>query len=771
MVETAETAIGKGGLAGASGLAARLRAAFLEHLAQAFETEIALRRLFLWLPVAAGAGVISYFYADREPWLWLIAPATLALGGLAWLARERRATFFVLCGLCAFFAGELSAAWRSARVAAPVIDRVRIATVEGVIEQMDFRRAGARFILRVASASGLAPEETPYRVRLSLRRTPPFEAGAYVRLKARLLPPARASLPGGYDFAKDAWFARLGAVGSALGRIELIDPPAPPGPMLAAMAAIDRGRNALARRIDAIVGGDAGAIAAAMVTGKRDFLSEPAKDVIREAGIFHIITISGVQMTLVAAIFFVGVRRLLALNASLALRYPIKKWAAAAAMAGAVFYDVATGSRVGTERALFMTLIMLGAVLMDRQALTMRNLALAALIVILIEPEAIMGASFQLSFAAVAALVAVYEARMAAKDRELDQHDLLLARPVEGARKRLVLEFAQRQLRQGPVGVLFATFCATSATASFMAYNFHELSPYVLIGNPLTLTVIEIFAVPGALLGALLYPLGLDPWIWRYVGLGIDAVMWAARIVGDLPGATVHLPVFAPWAIVFLSLALVSAVLWRSALLRATAIPLAAIGLFGAAAGPSFDMAVAAPGDAVALRAPDGRLAVIGLRPSLFSSEQWLRADADGRAAAQALRKTGCDRQGCVGRLPDGRAVALVLDRQAFAEDCERADIIVTPLFAPFGCAARLIIDREKLRQTGALTLSFTGERVEMRAARAADEDRPWSRAPKRRWGRAAPAPPRQDEAQDNPQEAQLEPAFDAEAEDASPLD
>ena len=142
--------------------------------------------------------------------------------------------------------------------------------------------------------------------------------------------------------------------------------------------AIDRGRNALARRIDAIVGGDLGAIAAAMVTGKRDLLSGEAKEVIREAGIFHIITISGVQMTLVAAIFFVGLRRILALSETLALAYPIKKWAAAFAIAGAVFYDLATGSRVGTERALFMTVIMLTSVLLDRQALTMRNLAIAA---------------------------------------------------------------------------------------------------------------------------------------------------------------------------------------------------------------------------------------------------------------------------------------------------------------------------------------------------------------------------------------------------------
>ena len=150
-----------------------------------------------------------------------------------------------------------------------------------------------------------------------------------------------------------------------------------------------------------------------MVTGKRDFLSNDAKDLIREAGIFHIITISGVQMTLVAGIFFVVTRRLLALSPTLALNYPIKKWAAVVAMAGSLLYDVATGSRVGTERALVMTLIVLGAVVMDRRALTMRNLAFAVIAVIAIEPEAILGVSFQLSFAAVAALVAVMEARLA----------------------------------------------------------------------------------------------------------------------------------------------------------------------------------------------------------------------------------------------------------------------------------------------------------------------------------------------------------------------
>ena len=256
-----------------------------------------------------------------------------------------------------------------------------------VEEVAHLRRVGARFVLRLTSAQELDNDAIPYRVRLTTNRTPDFEAGAHVALKARLLPPARAALPGGYDFARDAYFARLGGVGNALGRIEKMEPPDPPPLALRFSAAVDRFRNALVQRVVERLPGDAGAIAAAMVAGKRDHLSREARELIREAGIFHIITISGVQMTLVAGIFFVGLRRLLALSQTLALNYPIKKWAAVMAILGAVAYDIFTGSRVGAERALVMTVIMLLAAIFDRPSLSMRNLALAVVFVVAVEPE------------------------------------------------------------------------------------------------------------------------------------------------------------------------------------------------------------------------------------------------------------------------------------------------------------------------------------------------------------------------------------------------
>lgn len=349
-----------------------------------------------------------------------------------------------------------------------------------------------------------------------------------------------------------------------------------------------------------------------------------------------------------------------------------------------------------------------------------------------------MGASFQLSFAAVAALVAVYEARTNFRSRRREED---LGKPTDAPRPwKDRLAALEEKLTHGPLALLFATFCATSATASFMAYDFHELSPYVLIGNPLTLTIIEIFAVPGALLGTLLYPLGLDGFVWHYVGAGIAIIMWAARQIGSWPGSTLHLHAFAPWALVFLALAVLSAVIWRSFLFRATAIPLLLIGLYGAANGPTFDLAIAPTGDAVALRGGDGSLTVIGHRPSLFAAEQWLRADADGRKPRGAIDASACDKSGCVGILADGQAVALDLDQAAFAEDCRRAQVIVTPHFAPKGCAAPLVIDRDRLAETGAIALRAVDDgHWQIMTARGQDENRPWSRPPKPRWQTPAP--------------------------------
>ena len=197
-----------------------------------------------------------------------------------------------------------------------------------------------------------------------------------------------------------------------------------------------------------------------------------------------------------------------------------------------------------------------------------------------------------------------------------------------------------------PLALLIATACATAATASFMAYHFHDLSPYVLIGNPLTLTIIEFFAVPGALLGAALYPLGLDAPVWLYVGAGIKFILMVARFIAAAPASTVHLRAFAPYALPFLALAVMSATIWRTWTFRLSAVPFAVIGIIGALHGPRFDVIVAPSGEQAAVRDADGLLQIVGKRFNAFAAEQWLTADGDGRdprsgARSERARATG----------------------------------------------------------------------------------------------------------------------------------
>ena len=253
------------GFARAAAWAPDWRRAFSGALAR----EVEERRFFLWLPVAAMGGVALNLAADQEPSLWLPALLTALFAALAWVSRSRPVALGVSLGLAALLAGFLSMSLRTARVAAPVLDRIRIVTLQGFVEEVDLRTVGARMVIGVASADGMPREKVPRRVRVTTRKAPDVAAGDYVELKARLLPPSRAALPGGYDFARDAFFAGVGAVGSALGPIKLLPAPSDASLSQRFTAAIDQARNRLALRVNAIIGGDEGAIAAAMVTGPR----------------------------------------------------------------------------------------------------------------------------------------------------------------------------------------------------------------------------------------------------------------------------------------------------------------------------------------------------------------------------------------------------------------------------------------------------------------------------------------------------------------------
>ncbi len=682
-----------------------------DWLLRCLAQETGQRRLFPWLAVCFGIGVLLFFQAEK-PALW--AP----LGGLAlcgvsavWL-RKSLFGLVLSVGLAAVLAGFAAGVVRTHNVAAPVLMRIVIAPVTGFIESVEDREQGRRILLRVASLQGVAEAERPRLVRVSVRKGEGLSAGEFVAGTVRLLPPPQPAWPGGYDFARDAYYKGIGAVGSFTGAVRRIDPPTQPDWRLRLAARVDEARNALTHRIASSIGGAAGGVGAALVTGKRGLIGEPTSDVLRAAGIYHIVSISGLHMVLAAGTFFWLVRALLVLSPSLALFWPVKKIAAVAAMLGAIAYCIFSGSDVATERSLVMTLVMFGAVLADRPALSIRNLSIAALVVLAREPEALLGPSFQMSFGAVAAMMTLVP--------------LMQGRSSKNASADLIgkaLAWAARAV----CGLLTTTLVASLATAPFAAYHFQNLNPYGLVGNGLALPLVSLVVMPAAVLGVLAYPFGLDEPIWKLMGVAVTQVLDVSAWVGSFSGSTVVVPALGAGALVLLSVGLVALTIPASQLRWLALVP-AGAGLALAAHPQRYDIYVDRDGTGAAIRNLRGELTLVG-KPSGFVVEQWLRADGDGRGARDpSLRHAArCDRLACVVEAGAQRTVAFVHEPAGFAEDCRRAAVVITRLEAPAFCGAPVVLDRHALRERGATAIGLGSEAAEIRSVRRGREVVSWT--------------------------------------------
>ncbi|WP_312895206.1 ComEC/Rec2 family competence protein [Microvirga sp.] len=680
-------------------------------LFRAITHEIEQRRLFPWIPVCFGIGILLFFQADGAPALWAPLGACALCCAAAIALRRNMTAFIAMLALSAIFAGFSAGVIRSRSVAAPALTRLTITTIAGFVEALEDREEGQRLLIRIMEMKDVAESERPRLVRVSVRSGSGLTAGQFVAGTARLLPPPEAAWPGGYDFARDAYYKGIGAVGSMVGQVRRLDPPKPPDWSLQLAAGVDEARNALTQRIATSIGGAAGGVGAALVTGKRGLIPEPVNDILRGAGIYHIVSISGLHMVLAAGTFFWLVRALLALAPAVALLWPVKKIAAVAAMVGATIYCIFSGSDVATERSLIMTLVMFGAVLVDRPALSIRNLSIAALIVLAREPEALLGPSYQMSFGAVAAMMALVP--------------LMQRKPTEGTPATL-LERSLRWSVRAMLGLVTTTLVASIATAPFSAYHFQSLNPYGLIGNALALPLVSVVVMPSAVLGVLAYPFGLDRPVWQVMGRAVEQVLAVSAWVGSFSGSTVVVPALSVSALALLSLGLLILTILASRLRWMALVP-AGIGLAFTTVPHRYDIFIDREGAGAAIRGARGELALVG-RPSNFVAEQWLRADGDARTAddASLRREARCDSAGCVVVAADGRRIAFVQDYAAFEEDCRRANVIVTRLQAPPTCRQPFVLDGEALKERGATTLRLSANAIEVTSVRKGREVMIW---------------------------------------------
>jgi competence protein ComEC len=482
---------------------------------------------------------------------------------------------------------------------------------------------------------------------------------------------------------------------------------------LAAWASIDALRARVNVRIRATLHGDAGEIAVALITGERGGISEELNQAMRDSGLAHILSISGLHMVIMAGTVFWLVRALLALLPALALRFPNKKWAAGSALLAATFYLALSGAAVPTVRSWIMMSIVLIAVMLDRPALTMRNVALAALAILIVAPESLFDPRFEMSFAAVLALVALYE-WLSERKRE----DLRDVSPLWWALHRSFGLF---------MGAALTTLVASIAIAPFAAYHFHRMTHYGLIANLIVAPLVSLLIMPMAVLSLIANSLGLEAWPLKAMGLGIELMVAAGKWVASWPGAVSVFPAISGTALVLMVLGGLWLCLWRTRT-RAFGLVAAALGLALAPASQRPDVLIDRNGQTAALRSDSGNLVFPPATAAGYSVDNWLLADGDERDAKTAADESvfRCDLLGCLGTVK-GKKVALVRHPAALEDDCRSADIVIAPFTIGKTCrAARVIVDRRMLRAEGAYALYVERLSIRAESVAAARGRRPW---------------------------------------------
>ncbi len=674
-----------------------------EHAITAIEAQRGT--LFLWVPVCLAIGIGGYFSLRFEPeapvWVGL---ATCAIG-LLWLSRYVPSWIGpFLVGIALVITGAGLAKLRVERVSAPVLEFRYYGPIEGRVVMIDRSASDAmRLSLDRVVLRDVALYRTPERVRVSLHGDQPiprFFPGDVVILTGHLSPPSGPAEPGGFDFQRHAWFDRLGAVGYTRTPV-LRAAPTEEGAALA----VFKIRAALSYAVQEQIPGEAGAFAAAIMTGDRSGMNAETLEDLRASNLAHLLAISGLHMGLLTGFIFASLRYGLSLWPRLALRIPTKKVAACVALAIGAFYLALSGGNVATLRAYIMVSVMFGAVLFDRRAISLRSVAIAAVIILTITPEALVGPGFQMSFAATTALVASFSA----------------LRRLEMYRWPGWVQFV--------ANVVISSGVAGLATAPIAAAHFNQIAHYGLVANLLSVPLMGVLIMPAAVLAICLAPLGLwaiGLWLMQQ---GLEWVLLVAGTVANQPGALSHVPTPGATVLAVLALGVLLAIVLRGKA-RLVGLPIAVSAFFLWAQVDRADLLVADTGNLMGLMTEEGR-ALSKPRGSGFVAGIWLENDGAPVAQDIAAARQGIDVQGRVMRAELGQWSILQVSGKTALEEllgCGGADILVSNQSST-GDRPCLVLDQASMRSSGSVAFSLNKGVLTVTTARDISGVRPWNRA------------------------------------------
>ncbi|MDB5697273.1 MAG: ComEC family competence protein [Alphaproteobacteria bacterium] len=655
-------------------------------------------QLALWLPIGLGVGIAAWFtLPDKGSWIaFLLIASGLALAPRAMTPGTRWARALSLFWLAAAFGCGL--VWiKAERAAAPVLAHPRMAQFSAMLEQV--QPVPARELTRLVVAPIRAPE-LPARLRINVDQDKVIAGlapGATLRLRAWLMPPAPMAVPGAYDFSRAAWFNGIGGSGRALDiALESEAPSQGWGAMLADM------RQRLSAHIRDRLAGGAGGIAAALATGDQGGVPESDADAMRQSGLAHLLSVSGLHLTAVVGAVMLLTLALLALSPALALRWPLVLIAAGAAALAGIAYTLLTGAEVPTVRSCVAALLVLVGIAFGREALTLRLVATGALIVLLLWPEALVGPSFQLSFAAITAIVALHEhPRLHALFARRDE-------PLPARLGRALLALALTGL------------AVELALTPIALYHFHKAGLYGALANMIAIPLTTFVVMPLEAAALLLDLGGLGAPLWWATGAALHGLLALAHATASVPGAVATLPTMPVAAFALMIGGGVWLLLWRTPWRRWGVVPLAA-GALWTLATPGPDLIVTGDGRHLALRTDDGGFAILRSRAGDYVRD--LLGESSGSqgelGALEEWRGARCNKDFCsADMIRGGRRWTILATRspylvpyEALSRACAHADIIVSDRRLPSGCAPRwLKADRAFLERTGGIAVRLGRE-------------------------------------------------------------
>ncbi len=711
---------------------------------------------FLWCALAMAFGAASYYSLPDEPSLMILLGLVAVSVSWVWRRARKGAVDFLLLLVVSAGIGLSVASYQGQFSSTPVLTRAFSSPVTGVIDHIDYRqkngRKDERWTLRVEAIDRIGSDPKPERLLLVRKALGArFDAGERVKLWARMQPLQRPAFPGAFDYARYLWARSIGGqgyMGREIERLPKMHVSGLSGLWAEAKHRIESLRNSIAEQIAARMKGEAGGLAIALAVGKRDYLSNDVKDALRQSGLAHILAISGLHMALVAMSIFWGARALFALVPSLALSYPIKQWAAGIALLCAFGYLVLSGNSVATIRAFLMTAIILLAILLGRPALTLHNLALALIVVIVVQPYSLVEAGMQMSFGATAALIASYDRlrtvriRLGVKQEATDTHH----HPKGLGRMRIFVRTALRWV--GGIGA--TSLIAGLAVLPFSIAHFQQMAPLGLLANLMVMPIVTLVVMPLGLVSILLVPIGLQSLTLPLVAWGLEQVIASARWIVEQSDDRLLVVSGQGMVLSMIVLALAAYAIHRRGLALLGIVPIVAALLVWQMTRPA-DLWISDNGARVAYRGTDQRWHLLGSSRITIDYASLLHFDGDARLlkaarshkAGKGVEKrtpvgriaqpvggskenardtrsdwqllSGCDKAACFARdlarrdgHKTGLSIGLVRKASAFDEVCADRDIVVSKLPIPASCTKpRYRIGPDTLQKGGARFIWF----------------------------------------------------------------